>query len=129
MTGYSYVRDYVLTVRFDDGFERTIDFEPILLGPLFGALRDPSLFRRVRVDRDLGTLVWPNGADIDPNVLYEWPQHVDAIVQRRRQRWTVDHDKTSGRERSERVPYRVAEANHEPYEVAQPAETDNDQAD
>ena len=36
---------------------------------------------------DLGTLVWPNGADIAPGVLYDWPQHVDAIVQRRRQRF------------------------------------------
>jgi len=31
---------------------------------------DPALFRQVQVDRELGTIVWPNGADIDPDVLY-----------------------------------------------------------
>lgn len=87
---FAFVGDYVLRVRFDDGVERIIDFAPILLGPLFGPLHDPSLFRQVRVDRDLGTLVWPNGADIDPTVLYDWLQHVDAIVQRRRQRFAAD---------------------------------------
>lgn len=82
--------DYVLTVRFDDGRELTIDFEPILLGPLFGPLRDLHLFRQARVDGDLGTIVWPTGADIDPGVLYDWPQHVDAIVQRRKQRFAAE---------------------------------------
>jgi hypothetical protein len=80
-------KDYVLRVRFDDGFERTIDFESILLGPMFGPLRDLRLFRQARVEGDLGTIVWPTGADIDPGVLYDWPEHVDAIVSRRRARW------------------------------------------
>jgi hypothetical protein len=90
VVGVTYVKDYVLTVRFDDGFERTIDFEPILLGPLFGPLRDLRLFRQTSVDGDLGTIVWPTGADIDPGVLYDWPEHVDAIVQRRKQRFAVE---------------------------------------
>lgn len=42
VVGVTYQGDHVLTVRFDDGFERTIDFEPILHGPLF-VLRDPGL--------------------------------------------------------------------------------------
>lgn len=92
---FAFVRDYVLRVRFDDGVEQTIDFAPILLGPLFGPLQDPSLFGQVRVDRDLGTLVWPNGADVDPNVLYDWSQHVDAIVKRRRKRFAADAAKPS----------------------------------
>jgi hypothetical protein len=93
---FSYVKNYVLNVRFDDGVERAIDFEPILLGPLFGPLRDLRLFKQVRMDRDLGTLVWPNGADIDPNVLHDWPQHVDAIVRRRRQRFPATPPTRSG---------------------------------
>lgn len=86
----SYGRGYTLVVRFDDGFERTIDFEPILLGPLFGPLRDLRLFRQARVDGDLGTIVWPSGADIDPGVLYDWPEHVDAIVERRKRRFGAE---------------------------------------
>ena len=57
---------------------------------VFGPLRDLLLFRQARVDKDLGTIVWPTGADIDPGVLYDWSQHVDATVQRRRQRFATD---------------------------------------
>lgn len=117
VTDFAFVKDYVLNVRFDDGVERTIDFEPILLGPLFGPLLDPKLFRQVRVDADLGTLVWPTGADIDPSVLYDWPRHVDAIVQRRRERWAVDYSEQGSREQFDRVLQKVAEANPEPYEA------------
>ena len=90
VTDLTFGRDYVLTVRFDDDVERTIDFEPILLGPLFGPLRDLHLFRQARVNHDLGTIVWPTGADIDLGVLYDWPEHVDAIVRRRKQRFAVE---------------------------------------
>ena len=114
---FTFVKDYVFNVRFDDGVEQTIDFEPILIGPLFGPLRDPHLFRQVRVDTDLGTLVWPNGADIDPNVLYDWPRHVNAIVQRRRQRWAADYGEPGSRERFDRVLQKVAETNREPYDA------------
>lgn len=86
---FALVKDYVLDLTFEDGFERTIDFEPILIGPIFGALRDRRLFRQVALDRSFGALEWPNGADIDPAVLYDWPDHVDAIVERRQQLFAV----------------------------------------
>ena len=113
----AFIEDYVLDVRFDDGSERIIDFAPILIGPLFGPLLDPKLFRQVRVDADLGTLVWPTGADIDPSVLYNWPRHVDAIVQRRRQRWAVDYSAQDSRQQFDRILHKIAEANPEPYEA------------
>lgn len=119
VTGYISIRDYVLSVRFDDGTEQVIDFEPILIGPLFGPLRDPGLFRQVRVDPDLGTLVWPTGADIAPNVLYDWPQQVDAIVRRRRQRW-ADYSAQDNRQRRDHSVFKVAEMNLEPYEADLP---------
>jgi len=117
VTACAFVKDYVLSVRFDDGLERSIDFEPILSGPLFGPLRDPRLFRQVRVDADLGTLVWATGADIDPNVLHDWPRHVDAIIQRRRQRWAADDSPEEGHRQPDRVVYQVAETNPAPYEA------------
>jgi hypothetical protein len=62
---------FVLRIGFDDGTVREIDLEPELWGPVFEPLRDdPQLFRRVRVDEGLGTIVWPNGADLDPDVLH-----------------------------------------------------------
>ena len=58
-------------MRFADGSEGTVD----LAGKVrfVGALRtleDPPLFRRARVNRDTGTVEWPGGADLDPDVLY-----------------------------------------------------------
>jgi hypothetical protein len=56
---------------FDDGTEKVVDLEIYLRGPIFEPVRsDPEVFRSVRVDNEAGTIIWPNGADIDPNVLY-----------------------------------------------------------
>ncbi|HET6921937.1 MAG TPA: DUF2442 domain-containing protein [Anaeromyxobacteraceae bacterium] len=58
-------------LEFTDGSLRTVDLSPYLRGPVFQPVRDdPETFRAVRVDRRLGTIVWPNGADLDPDVLY-----------------------------------------------------------
>jgi hypothetical protein len=89
VTSFKLVGDYTAWVKFDDDTEQVIDFEPILSGPVFGPLRDLALFSQAALDKDFGTLVWPNGADIDPMVLYNWPQQVDAIVERRRQQSAV----------------------------------------
>lgn len=57
---------------FTNGETREVDLEPFLHGPIFESIRDdPDEFRTVSVDPELGTVVWPNGADIDPDVLYE----------------------------------------------------------
>jgi hypothetical protein len=61
---------YVVRVMFADGEVRDVDFEPLLDGPVFQALRDPEMFGQVAVDEYGDTIVWPNGADLDPDVLY-----------------------------------------------------------
>lgn len=62
---------YEVELVFTDGSQRVVDLGPRLRGPVFEPLRqDPALFRQVRVDPELGTIVWPNGADLDPDVLY-----------------------------------------------------------
>jgi hypothetical protein len=70
---------YTLRVRFEDGTEQTIDFEPILAGELYGPLRDSALFDQVTIDPVAHTLVWPNGADFDPATLHDWPEHEQAF--------------------------------------------------
>lgn len=61
---------YLVELGLSDGTSRTVDLSRYLRGPVFEPLlRDPALFRAVRVDDSLGTIVWPNGADIDPDVL------------------------------------------------------------
>lgn len=76
---------YTLRVQFDDGTERHIDFRPILVGELYGPLRDLTLFNQVQLDPEVQTLVWPNGADFDPATLHDWPQHLEALLARARQ--------------------------------------------
>ena len=65
------LQGFILRLGFDDGAGREIDLEGELWGPMFEPLRrDRQLFRQVRVDEELGTIVWPNGADMDPDVLH-----------------------------------------------------------
>jgi hypothetical protein len=77
---------YTLRVRFDDATEQVIDFRPVLAGELFAPLRDQSVFDRVRIDPEVHTLVWPNGADFDPATLHDWPQFAQALADRAKQR-------------------------------------------
>ena len=70
---------YTLRIRFEDSSEQTIDFAPILAGDLYGPLQNLALFNQVRIDPEVHTLVWPNGADFDPATLHDWPQHESAF--------------------------------------------------
>lgn len=80
------VGPYTLHLKFDDGVEQTIDFRPVLEGDLYGPLQGLDLFDRVRIDAEVHTLVWPNGADFDPAKLHDWPGLLPAM-RSRAQRW------------------------------------------
>jgi hypothetical protein len=84
-----------LRVAFGDGSEQTIDFAPVLHGELYGPLRDPEVFGRVRLDTEVHTLVWPNGADFDPTTLHDWPTVADELATRARP-WTTSIDRPLG---------------------------------
>ena len=64
-----------LDVRFNDGVRKKVDLTPLLTGPVFQPLRDPAYFARVVVDPRAGTVVWPNGADLAPEALYDLPDN------------------------------------------------------
>jgi hypothetical protein len=49
------------------------------MGELYGPLRDLSLFNQVKIDPEVETLVWPNGADFDRATLHDWPEHEQAF--------------------------------------------------
>lgn len=66
-----YVRDFVLWLRFNNGAEGEIDLEAELEGGVFGPLKDIREFQNFRVDPELETVVWDNGADLAPEFLYE----------------------------------------------------------
>ncbi|MCX5682216.1 MAG: DUF2442 domain-containing protein [Planctomycetota bacterium] len=66
-----YVSGYRLLLTFEDASVRLVDLAPHLEGDIFEPLKDPAYFKRVRVNEDLDTIVWDNGADISPDFLYE----------------------------------------------------------
>ena len=66
-----YLHDYVIWLRFNDGAEGEADLRDELSGEVFEPLKDLSRFRRLRVDPEMQTLVWDNGADLAPEFLYE----------------------------------------------------------
>ncbi len=62
---------YQLCLRFEDGVEGVVDVATLItFTGVFALLKDKAYFSRVRVDADIGTICWPNGADLDPDVLY-----------------------------------------------------------
>ncbi len=87
VTDLHIVGPYTLRIRFSDGVERTINFEPVLYGYYYSPLRDLDFFNQVRVDPEVGTLVWPNGADFDPATLYNWHQGDGTELAQRAASW------------------------------------------
>lgn len=79
VTSFEIVAPHTLRVMFDDDTVQVIDFSPILYGKVFGPLRDLSQFNRVEIDPEVHTLVWENGADLDPTTLHDWPKYRDAM--------------------------------------------------
>ena len=80
VTAVEVAGDHRLRLSFDDGSEGEVEFTARDWAGVFQSLRDPSDFRRVTLDEELGAIVWPNGADIAPETLHTW-----AVIGRERQ--------------------------------------------
>ena len=77
---------YKIKVVFRDSTEKTIDLGFLLVGPMYGLLKDPEVFRAVTVDAEVATVVWPNGADFDPETLYNRNEY-EAELTNRAEHW------------------------------------------
>ena len=60
-----------LLLTFEDGKRKAVDLEPHLDGEIFEPLKNLAYFKTVRVNEDIDTIVWDNGADFSPDFLYE----------------------------------------------------------
>jgi hypothetical protein len=72
-----------LEIEFNDGVTRVIDCSFLLHGSLGEPLKDLDYFRQVRVDDDARTIVWPNGLDPAPELLYAGQASIDALERQR----------------------------------------------
>ena len=87
VTSFQQVGPYSLRLHFNDGVARTVDFEPVLEGELYGPLRDAAAFAQVTLDPEVYTVVWPGGAAVDPATLHDWPEH-EAAFRAAAERWS-----------------------------------------
>ena len=68
----AHVAGYRLELTFNDGTKGELEFKDRIVGRggVFAALEDIAFFKQVKVDHEAGTIVWPNGVDFCPDVLY-----------------------------------------------------------
>jgi hypothetical protein len=80
ITEAAVVRHGTLRLTFADGTTGEVEVLDRMSGPVFEEARTPAGFARVSVDPETGTVVWPGGADLAPDTLYErvrtgtWPE-------------------------------------------------------
>ena len=70
VTDVQWLGGHRLLMKFDDGTSGEADFSQEVWSGVFAPLADPEYFRQARLDEELGTIVWPNGADIAPETLH-----------------------------------------------------------
>jgi hypothetical protein len=81
ITEATVIRHGVLRLRFADGLSGQVEVLDRMRGPVFDQARTPEGFAEVAVDPETGTVVWPGGADLATDTLYErvrtgaWPDH------------------------------------------------------
>ena len=71
ITEVSYIEDYKLKIRFENGEYKLVDLESHLEGKIFKPLKDISYFKSVILNQDIDTIVWQNNVDFSPDFLYE----------------------------------------------------------
>jgi len=71
VVGVAVIGDHRIRLLFDDGTAGDVDLSSMEWKGVFEPLRDPQYFAMVRVDTEAATIVWPNGADLAPETLYE----------------------------------------------------------
>jgi len=65
-----YLNDYKIELKFTNNKIGVVDLKDELYGTVFEPLKDKKLFSTLKVDKDLDTIVWDNGADLAPEFLY-----------------------------------------------------------
>jgi hypothetical protein len=70
VVGVDHLGGHRLRLTFSDSVVRELDFADALRGGVFAPLEDEQVFAQVSIDPVAGTICWPNGVDLDPDVLH-----------------------------------------------------------
>jgi hypothetical protein len=78
---------YRIAVTFNDGRTGVADLADALNGPVFEKLKDVNEFRQFKVDDELDTIVWANGADVAPEYVFYKAFSSDADLHEQFKNW------------------------------------------
>lgn len=81
VTDVETLENYELKLTFNNGVTGVVDLSNALWGEMFVPLSDPLLFSQIQLDPELGTVSWPNGADLAPEFLYDLIQPISNMDQ------------------------------------------------
>ncbi len=87
VTEAEYINDYRVELVFNDGRKGIADLSNSLSGTVFAPLKDKSLFNQLKLDKELETITWPNGADLAPEYLYFLSFRNDPELQDKFKEW------------------------------------------
>ena len=90
ITEAEYLKNYERLITFSNGVKRVVDLKQDLWGSMFEPLKDKNLFKQFRVDKEIHTIVWPNGADFSPDSLYEIGKPVARKIRKKSQLTKVE---------------------------------------
>lgn len=75
-----YLENYRLQLKFEDGSLKVVDLKNHLDGKIFEPLKDIEYFKKVKVNEDVDTICWDNGADLAPEFLYQIGTSTDTVL-------------------------------------------------
>jgi hypothetical protein len=67
VTNASYIKDFVIHFKFNNGVEKDINLETELWGEVFEPLKNVNVFKNFKLNS--WTIEWENGADFSPEFL------------------------------------------------------------
>ncbi|MCB0290219.1 MAG: DUF2442 domain-containing protein [Calditrichaeota bacterium] len=81
ITNARYQSNYKIWLQFNNGTEGIVDLQDECSGEIFEPLQDMNFFKSFILDKELGTIRWPNGADFAPEFLKDLLLNADQQVQ------------------------------------------------
>ena len=87
ITEAKYLYDYKVELKFNDGKKGVVNLENELYGTIFEPLKDKKIFATVKLDKDIDTISWENGADLAPEFLYYESFKDDKSLTKQFQEW------------------------------------------